>query len=247
MGRPTCGGWCERGERTRHVVYPGTAVGTTTAILAALDEAATIGEVIRRCLVYVDEVVVVDDGSRDGTAQVAAAAGARVLRNGRNLGKGAALRRAAGEARGDVLVTLDADGQDDPADIPGLLAAIEAGADLVIGSRFRGGFAPGAITPVNRLGNLALTAMLNLLYGVRLSDTQAGFRAIRRTLWQRLPLAAARYEVETEVLVRALQARARVVEVPVARRARAHGRSALHGLRDGGRILACMLRLRLGG
>jgi glycosyltransferase involved in cell wall biosynthesis len=222
-------------------------VVTTTAILAALDEAATIGDVVRGCLAHVDEVVVVDDGSTDDTAGVATAAGARVLRNAQNVGKGASLRRAATEARAEVIVTLDADGQDDPADIPALLVAIEAGADLVIGSRFRGELRPGAITPVNRIGNLALTAALNLLYGVRLSDTQAGFRAIRRELWQRLSLRAAGYEVETEVLVRALRAGARVVEVPVTRRAREHGRSALHGLRDGTRILACMLRLRLGG
>lgn len=228
-------------------MYPGLAVATTTAILAALDEAPTIGDVVQRCLAHVDEVVVVDDGSRDGTAERAARAGARTLRNAQNLGKGASLRRAAVEARGDVLVTLDADGQDDPADIPALLAAIDTGADLVIGSRFRGAFQPGSITPVNRIGNLALTAALNLLHGARLSDTQAGFRAICRALWQRLPLRAAGYEVETEVLVRALQAGARVVEVPVTRRPREHGRSALHGLRDGSRILACMLRLRLGG
>lgn len=220
----------------------------TTAIIAALDEAAAIGEVVRGCLRHVDEVVVVDDGSTDGTAVVAEAAGARVLRNDRNRGKGASLRRAAEHARGELLVTLDGDGQDDPADIPALLAAIERGAELVIGSRFRDQPPrPGAITPINRIGNLALTGTLNLLYGVRLSDTQAGFRAIRRTLWQRLPLRADRYEVETEVLVRALLANARVVEVPVTRRARAHGSSALHGLRDGSRILACMLRLRLGG
>lgn len=218
---------------------------TTTAILAALDEAATIAPVVQGCLRFVDEVVVVDDGSRDETAERAAAAGARVVRNERNLGKGASLRRAAAAARGDVLVTLDADGQDDPADVPALLAAIETGADLVIGSRFLGVFEPGAITTVNRLGNLTLTAALNLLYGVRLSDTQAGFRAIRRALWQGLPLRAERYEVETEVLVRSLLAGARVVEVPVTRRAREHGSSALHGLRDGGRILACMVRLRL--
>ncbi len=219
---------------------------TTSAIIAALDEAGAIADVVRGCLRYVDEVVVVDDGSTDDTAARAASAGARVLRNDRNIGKGAALRRAAVEARGEVLITLDGDGQDDPADIPRLLAALASGADLVIGSRFRGELRPGAITPINRIGNLALTALFNHLYGVQLSDTQAGLRAIRRTLWQRLSLSAARYEVETEVLVRALQAKGRVLEVPVTRRPRAHGRSALHGLRDGLRILRCMVRLRLG-
>ncbi len=221
----------------------------TSVLIAALDEAEAIGTVVGACRAQpgVDEVVVVDDGSTDPTLRVAREAGARVFRNARNRGKGASLRRAAIEARGDVLITLDGDGQDDPRDIPPLLDAIERGADLVIGSRFEGRLLPGAITPVNRLGNRALTATLNRLYGVRLSDTQAGFRAIRRSLWERLPLQADRYEVETEVLVRALLAGATVVEVPVTRKARAHGHSALHGLRDGGRILACMLRLRLGG
>lgn len=221
----------------------------TTAIIAALDEAATIAEIVQGCLHRggVDEVVVVDDGSRDDTAKRAEAAGARVLQHADNQGKGAALRLAATHARGQRLVTLDADGQDDPADIPRLLAALDDGADLVIGSRFRGRLLPGAITPLNRAGNLALTAALDLLYGTRLTDTQAGLRAIRRELWDRLPLRATRYEIETEVLVRSIQAGARVVEVPVTRAPRAHGRSALHGVRDGSRILACMLRLRLGG
>ena len=217
-----------------------------SAIIGALDEAATIGEVVRGCLRDggVDEVVVVDDGSRDGTGRMAEAAGARVIHHATNRGKGSSLRRAAAEARGERLVTLDGDGQDDPRDIPALLAALDDGADLVIGSRFRGRLLPGAITPLNRAGNRGLTMALNLLYGVELSDTQAGLRAIRRSLWERLPLRAQRYEIETEVLVRAIQAGARVVEVPVTRAPRAHGRSALHGLRDGGRILACMLRLR---
>lgn len=233
--------------RPWRIVYAAARVITTSAIIAALDEAKAIGHVVHGCLAHVDEVIVVDDGSTDGTAAEASAAGAHVIQHADNQGKGAALRDAAAAASGQVLVTLDGDGQDDPADIPALLAAIDAGADLVIGSRFRGELRPGAITPINRIGNLALTAALNLLYGVRLSDTQAGFRAIRRGLWEQLPLAAARYEVETEVLVRALLARASVVEVPVTRHARAHGHSALHGLRDGSRILACMLRVRLGG
>ncbi len=220
----------------------------TTAIIAALDEGAAIGAVVRGCLQHgVDDVIVVDDGSTDDTTARATAAGATVLQHATNRGKGAALRLAAAHAQGEVLVTLDGDGQDDPADIPVLLAAIERGADMVIGSRFRGTLLPGAITPLHRLGNLALTRTFNLLYGERLTDTQAGMRAIRHPLWRRLVLRANRYEVETEVLVRALGAGATVVEVPVTRAPRAHGRSALHGLRDGSRILACMVSLRMSG
>ncbi len=219
----------------------------TSAIIAALDEGAAIASVVRGCLEHgLEEVVVVDDGSTDDTAANAEAAGARVHRHPKNQGKGAALRQAAALARGRVLVTLDGDGQDDPADIPALLGAIERGADLVIGSRFRGTLLPGAITPIHRAGNRALTQAFNLLYGARLTDTQAGMRAITRALWERLPLRADRYEVETEVLVRALQAGAKVTEVPVTRGPRAHGQSALHGLRDGSRILACMVGLRFG-
>lgn len=219
-----------------------------SAIIGALNEAGAIGDVVRGCLRDggVDEVVVVDDGSRDRTAELAAAAGARVVRHAHNLGKGAALRRAAAEASGEVLVTLDGDGQDDPRDVAALVEGIETGADLVIGSRFLGELRPGSITTVNRIGNRGLTLALNLLYGVQLSDTQAGMRAIRRSVWERLPLRAARYEIETEVLVRAIQAGAKVVEVPVTRSARAHGQSGLHAVRDGGRILACMVRLKRG-
>lgn len=219
----------------------------TTAIIAALNEAATIERVVDGCLRAggIDEVIVVDDGSTDDTATRASSAGAKVIPHPRNLGKGAALRRAALSARGETLVTLDADGQDDPRDIPRLLAAIDEGADFVVGSRFLGTLLPGSITPVHRVGNRALTEVLNRLYGVRLTDTQAGLRAIRTSLWHSLPLAATGYEIETEVLVGSLLAGACVQEVPVTRSPRAHGASSLSGLRDGSRILRCMLRLRL--
>lgn len=218
---------------------------TTSAIIAAYNEAASIGAVVDRCQRHVNEVVVVDDGSHDSTASNARFCGARVVRLENNEGKGAALRRAAAEAKGDRLITLDGDGQDDPSDIPRLLAAMDKGAQLVIGSRFLGTLHEGAITRVHRAGNRALTATLNRLYGVRLTDTQAGFRAIERSLWMKLPLSARRYEIETEVLVQALLAGAVVTEVPVSRRPRAHGSSTLGTIRDGSRILACMVRAKV--
>lgn len=220
-----------------------------SVVIPAFDEAATIGPLVRQCLAVdgVGEVVVVDDASRDDTAGFAASAGARVVRCARNLGKGAALRRGAAAAHGDILVLLDGDGQDPPAEIPRLLAALDAGADLAIGSRFLGRFEPGAITAVDHLGNRALTWAFGRLFGVTLTDTQAGFRAVRRALFMRLGLVATRYEIETELLARALQVGARVVEVPVTRRPRAHGATRLQRVVDGARILGCMLRIHRAG
>lgn len=219
---------------------------TVSVVIPAHDEAPIIGEIVRECLAVpgITEIVVVDDASRDDTGTRAAEAGAKVVRCAHNVGKGAAVRRGAAIATGDVLVLLDGDGQDPPEEIPRLLAAIEAGADLVIGSRFLGDFAPGAIKRIDHAGNRALSWAFGLLFDVALTDTQAGFRAVRRELFASLPLGARRFDIETELLGRALQAGARVVEVPVTRHARAHGTTRLHRVADGLRILECMLRVR---
>jgi glycosyltransferase involved in cell wall biosynthesis len=217
-----------------------------SVVIPARDEALAIGDVVRGCHGAL-EVIVVDDASRDGTATIAERAGASVVRSDTPLGKGGALRRGLAHARGDIVVLLDGDGQDPPAEIPRLVAAIEQGADLAIGSRFLGRFAPGAITAIDRLGNRALSSIFDRIYGVSLTDTQAGFRALRRRLVRRLDLRARHYDIETELLVRALQAGARVVEVPVSRHARRHGASGLRRIPDGLRILGCMLRLRRDG
>ena len=227
----------------------GTGGGGVTVLLPAHDEAPTIAAVVAGCRAATPglvEVLVVDDGSKDETAAQAAAAGARVIRLSPNQGKGAAVRAGAEAARGEVVVLLDADGQDDPAEIPLLLAALVPGVDLVIGSRFLGTFEAGAIKRVDRAGNVALTRLFNAALGAAITDTQAGFRAIRRATLVGLRLRARRYDVETEMLAAVLARGGRAVEVPVTRRARAHGRTDLSRVRDGLRILGAIARARLG-
>jgi glycosyltransferase involved in cell wall biosynthesis len=221
---------------------------SVTVLVAAYNEAPVISAVVRTALRAVPsgEVLVVDDGSTDGTAQAAASAGARVLQLPVNGGKGSALRRGLTAARGGVIVLIDGDGQDDPAEIPQLLQALRPDVDLVIGSRFIGHFEPGAITQLNRWGNRFLTSVVNFLFSTALTDTLAGFRAFRADVLRRIELRASRFDIEVDLLLGVLAAGGRVVEVPVRRAARAHGRSRLNSFFDGAHILGRIVARRFG-
>jgi len=219
-----------------------------SVVMAAFNEAPAIGRVVTgvlNALTDADEVLVVDDGSTDGTHEAAMTAGARVLRLGSNRGKGEALRAGIRESAGEVLVFIDADGQDDPSEIPVLLEALDGDTDMVIGSRFSGRLLDGAITGVNRVGNLFLTRVFNILYGTGLTDTQAGFRAVRREALDLGRLRARRYEIETELTLHVIRGGGRVKEVPVTRGPRDHGKSGFIRAWDGMRILARMFSGRL--
>jgi glycosyltransferase involved in cell wall biosynthesis len=219
-----------------------------TVLVAAYNEAPVIGDVVRKALEAVPsgEVLVVDDGSTDGTDRTATEAGARVVRLPANEGKGCAVRRGLPEAQGDVIVLIDGDGQDDPSEIPRLLEALQPGVDLVVGSRFLGRFEPGAITPVNHWGNRFLTSAINLLFSARLTDTQAGFKAVRADALKRVSLRAHRFDIEVDLLLGILRAGGRVIEVPVGRAARPHGKSRLNSIRDGTRIFRRIITRRFG-
>jgi dolichol-phosphate mannosyltransferase len=226
----------------------GAVKPSVSVLVAAYNEAPVIGAVVRAALRAVPsgEVLVVDDGSTDGTDRAATDAGARVLRLGANGGKGSAVRRGLNEVSGEVVVLIDGDGQDDPTEIPRLLEALRPDVDLVVGSRFLGQFEPGAITPVNRWGNCFLTAVINRLFSTSLTDTQAGFKVCRAATLRGLKLRANRFDIEVDLLLGVLRAGGRVVEVPVRRAPRQHGESRLNSLRDGARILRRIVALRLG-
>jgi glycosyltransferase involved in cell wall biosynthesis len=203
-------------------------------IIPALDEEHAIGallEAIDRSVVR--DVIVGDNGSRDATAAVARARGAQVVRV-EERGYGAACAGALSAISDDVDVVLfmDADGSDDPAEIPLVLAPILSGrAELVIGSRSLGIVERGALTPQQRFGNWLATRMISLIYGHRYTDL-GPFRAIRRELLDRIGMRDRRYGWTVEMQVRALQLGARVSEVPVRYRKRV-GKSKISGTVSG--------------
>jgi len=217
----------------------------TTVLIPAFNEHATIRKTVADVLAVLDEsdqVLVIDDGSTDDTAQLAYEAGATVLRLDSNRGKGVALREGFKRADGRYVVTIDADGQDDPSELPLLVLAVENGADLAIGSRFLGRFHPKAISRLNRLATHFFNGLINTLYRARITDSQAGFRCFRRELVEKLVLNSSEYEIETEMLVKALRAGATVVDIPVKRFARGGGATSFSRVRHGLRILATILR-----
>ena len=203
-------------------------------VIPALDEEHAIGallEAIDRAVVR--DVIVGDNGSRDATGDVARSRGAQVVRI-EERGYGAACAGALAVLADDVDVVLfmDADGSDDPAEIPLVLEAVMTGrADLVIGSRALGVVERGALTPQQRFGNWLATRLVALLYGHRYTDL-GPFRAIRRDLLDRIGMRDRRYGWTVEMQVRALQLSARVTEVPVRYRRRV-GKSKISGTVSG--------------
>ncbi len=199
-------------------------------IIPALDEEHAIGpllDAVDRSLVR--DVIVGDNGSRDATAAVARAREAQVV-TGAERGYGAAGAGALTVLAADIeiVVFMDADGSDDPSEIPRLLAPIlEDRVDLVIGSRPLGTIEPGALTPQQRFGNWLATRLIARIYGHRYSDL-GPFRAIRRELLDRIGMRDRRYGWTVEMQVRALQLGARVAEVPVTYRRRV-GKSKISG------------------
>lgn len=203
-------------------------------IIPALDEELAIGPLldeIDRSLIR--QIVVGDNGSRDATAAVARSKGADVVHVAER-GYGAACAGALSQLSPDaeIVVFMDADGSDDPAEIPLLLAPIlENRADLVIGSRALGRIEPGALTPQQRFGNWLATRLIRLIYKHRYTDL-GPFRAIRRELLDRIDMQDRRYGWTVEMQVRALQVGAPVAEVPVRYRKRV-GRSKISGTVSG--------------
>jgi glycosyltransferase involved in cell wall biosynthesis len=218
-------------------------------IIPAHNEEQTVGDVVRGVRGALAgrgeaEVLVVDDGSTDNTAREAQLAGATVLRRPR-IQKGRAVREGLAAARGDLLVLMDSDGQDVPAELPQLLAAMRSsGADLVSGSRFAGRFEKEGIAWLDYWGNRFLTGLANLAFGARLSDINASYRVWKASAIRDIAWDFAEFEVESEMILKALRAGLAIQEEPVTRQRRLGGIRKFRKIRHGTRILLTILRVR---
>lgn len=199
-----------------------------SVVIAAKQEALGIADVIERTRPFAKEVVVVVGHSTDGTSDVAARNGARVMADG-GLGKGEAIRRAIPTVQTPVTVFLDADGSHDPEDIPLLVEPILSDrADHVSASRLRGGSSElhGGFDEFFRLsGSSLITACINWRFKCRLSDSQNGFRAIRTSVLKQLDLRENTTTIEQEMVIKTLRGGYRIDEVPSHEHARVHGSS----------------------
>lgn len=213
-------------------------------LIPALDAEDTVGLVVTGTLKYLERVVVVDDGSSDGTAEVARRAGAEVISHVKNLGKGAALRTGFEYALKDgcdAVVTLDADTQHDPAEIPKLIEAAKGGAGIVVGCRLKD---RGKIPPARYYTNMVGVKCFSWMSRNRLEDSQSGFRLYTAGVLKGMKYASSGFETESELLIRAGRRGFKIANVPV--RAiydeQILSRSHFRAVRDTYRI--CILFLR---
>ena len=216
-------------------------MSSITALLPAYNEEISIGSVVLRTKQYADRVIVIDDGSSDRTAEVATLAGAEVLRHEVNRGKGAALKTGFESLNRDtMIVTIDTDGQHDPADIPRLVAPILRGeADMVNGSRYLNGNKKD--TPLyRRLGQKVLDMATNMGSGISVTDSQSGFRAFAWQTRDVFRFGQNGLAIESEMLADAAAAGLRIQEVEIGVRYDV-GESSEHPVAHGARVLIKVL------
>jgi glycosyltransferase involved in cell wall biosynthesis len=229
---------------------PTPAGPTLTVVVPCFNERATILELLRRVLAVqlASEVLVVDDGSTDGTRELIAEQlpnlpGVRLLAQEKNQGKGAALRRGFREATGDIVIVQDADLEYDPREISKVIAPIlEGDADVVYGSRFQGG--PHRVLYFwHSIGNRLLTTVSNIVTDLNLTDMETCYKAFRREIIQSIELQEDRFGFEPEITVKLARKKGiRIYEVPISYRGRTYDEGKKIGIKDAVRAMYCLAK-----
>lgn len=215
-----------------------------SVVAVSLNEAKTILDVLKKIpMDVVDEILVVDGRSTDGTYELVKKAGYKIVYQ-EGKGRGAAFRTGFKQVKGDIIVMLSSDGNERPGDIRNLVNKINEGYDLVIAARFGQGKSDD-VTPIRNFGNWALTASCNLFGGIKVSDSMNGFRALTRDAMERMNIQANDFSIEGEITVKAGKLKMKIAEVPTIEDARLHGYSRLSTLKDGWRIFKRIVKVGL--
>jgi glycosyltransferase involved in cell wall biosynthesis len=241
----------DQGSARAPTVTPAArTIEMVTVVIPVFNEAGTIAELLRRvravsCNV---QIVVVDDGSTDGTLDLlraeAASGEIELVEHGVNLGKGAAVRTGLERVRGDVVIVQDGDLEYDPADYPALIGPIERGlADVVYGSRFLGPHR--AMYFWHALGNKLLTLVCNVLFDTTLTDMETGYKVLTAEIVRSFNLRSDRWGFDPEITAKVLKRGHRIYEVPISYAGREFHEGKKITWKDGIRVLFTLLRYRI--
>ena len=223
-----------------------TDLPTVSVVIPTHNEAQNLPHVLPRLPPDIDQLVIVDGHSTDGTPDVARRLCPKadvVMQQGR--GKGNALAAGFKAATGDIIVMLDADGSTDPAEIPEFVGALRAGADFAKGSRYIQGGGSADLTRLRSTGNRFLGLLVNVMFGTRYTDLCYGYNAFWRQWCPVVYRDCDGFEVETVLNLRAARAKLKIAEIPSFEHERIHGASNLRAFRDGLRVLRTIIRERL--
>lgn len=215
----------------------------TIAIIPAYNEEKNISIVIEKCKKYVDKIMVIDDGSTDNTAAIARESGADTIINKENIGKTDSLKRGFKkglEEGAEIFMLLDADGQHNPQEIPLFIDKIKEGYDLVIGARK---FQPKFMPFIRIFANTTSSYLVSLISGIRIKDSQSGYRAVKREIIERISITSTRYQSDTEMIVKAAKCGFKIGFVPISTIYHPEARSKINQIIDPIRFIILLIKL----